>query len=225
VRVKVQVDEDGDPATPGAVTAHASSVVLPAEAAHHPAADLFPAAMPPGSFFDAWVYTATHRGDDQLADWKTAITRYIGTVVDTNAGPPSPTFDAVTVRPDGLEVTGRYVAADGGAGAFHMARLEPDGPWFLLSLQDDAIEVRDVTYTDAAVEVTLVVSQDSTLGVGGFRRDPVPAGEPWMRAGQEVVYEAPFGRHARDNSVAALHLVLDGLDDGSILRFHDAWSR
>jgi hypothetical protein len=82
-----------------------------------------------------------------------------------------------------------------------------------------------VTYTDAAVEVTLVVSKDSTLGVGGFRRDPVPAGEPWMRAGEEVVYEVPFGRHARDDSVAALNLALVALDDGSILRFHDAWSR
>jgi hypothetical protein len=225
VMVEGLIDEDGDPASPGEVAVHASSVVLPAEAAHHPAADLFPSAMPPGSFYDSWVYTATRRGADELADWKTAITGYIGTVVDTNAGPPSPTFRAVTIRPDGLEVTGRYVAADGGAGAFHMARLEPDGPWFLLSLKDNAIEVRDVTYTDTAAEVTLVVSQDSTLGVGGFRRDPVPAGEPWMRAGQEVVYEVPFGRHARNDSVATLHLVLDGLDDGSILRFHDAWSR
>jgi hypothetical protein len=225
VRVEVPADGDADPTTPGAVVAHASSVVLPAEAAHHPAAGLFPAAMPAGSFFDAWVYTATHRGDDELADWKTAITRYINTVVDEKAGPPSPTFDAVTVRPDGLEMTGSYAAADGGAGAFHMARLEPDGPWFLLSLKDDAIEVRDVTETDAAVEVTLVVSKDSALGVGGFRRDPVPAGEPWAPAGEEVVYEVPFGRHARDDSVATLNLVLDALDDGSILRFHDAWSR
>jgi hypothetical protein len=177
------------------------------------------------SFFDAWVYTATHRGPDALVDWEHALRWYIGTVVDANAGPPNPTFDAVTVRPSGLEVTGRYVTADGGSGTFHMARLERDGPWFLLSLQDDAIEVRDVAYTATAAEVTLVVSQDSALGVGGFRRDRVPAGEPWMRAGEEVVYEVPFGRHARDVSVATLHLVLGTLADGSILRFHDAWSR
>jgi hypothetical protein len=177
-----------------------------------------------GSYFDAWIDTLTHP-DDPRADWEQALTSYISTV--GNGTPPAPTFEEVATSPDGFEMSGRFRTADGGAGTFEMARLQLDGPWYLISLVDDAFEVRDVTFTATKAEVTLVVAEDYTLGAGRLLQPPPgePMDETGGKGGQEGIYVEDLGPGNPSNPMVSVFLAEVAADDGAMFRFFDAFAK
>jgi hypothetical protein len=217
--VRVTVDDDGDDVAP-----FASAIVLPAETAHSPAEALFPVAMPVLSYDQAWTYTLTHP-DDPRSDWRRAVTDVITSA--QAATPPAPTFDHVVTRADRLELHGRFATADGGAGTFELARLKTGGPWFLVSLKDDAITVLDTQITPTRVNVTMTVRDDYTLGVGGSFRPPAgkTLAQVWGKKDHPVVFAPPFTPAASTNGVASHPLLLQTIPEGHQLRYYDAWPR
>ena len=223
VRVTTEVT---DPATGASATLTASSIVLPASVADAdgPARELFPAVRPVNTYRDAWAYTLTHPGDPR-ADWRWALTDYISIVMNGGV-PPAPTFSDVVTRTDGLQMSGRFAAADGGAGTFELARLRSDGPWFLLSLVDDAYDVSDVTTTATGVEATVALREDTTMALGCGCR--APAGRTLDqvvgRAGEDFVIVRPFEPAGATTPVAMITVAFKAVDDGSLFRYFDAWS-
>lgn len=208
--------------TDGDALSFASTVVLPASTAGHPARALFPAVEPARSYEDAWRYTLTHP-DDPRTDWRWALTTAFSSV--SNGRPSLLTFDDEVTRPDGFAMHGRFTA-NGGAGTFELARLRADGPWFVIRLQDDAIDVRDVEVTPSEARVTMVVAEDYRLAVA--RSCPGSAGQPveeaWGHGGVELLCRFPLEPPAASDRTARSIQTLETLDDHSLLRYYDAWS-
>jgi hypothetical protein len=178
----------------GDAGARAEAVVLPDETNEHPVRDLFPAAIG-GSYYAAWAETLAGR-DSRRADWRSALQSYIER---SGVGILSvPTFDKVVVGRNGHQRSGRFRTADGGSGTFEVARLQDGGPWFLISLRDDAVAVQDVRVMATEVEVTLDTG-----------------GEPRR-------YVEPFRPPGADAAVASFELALTGA--GPVRRFYDAWA-
>jgi hypothetical protein len=216
--VRVSVDERS---SAGGAPRFASTIVLPASIADNPARPLFPAVMPASSYEDAWRYTLTHP-DDPRRDWQWALTNAFATV--GNGRPSTPTFDDVVTRPDGLEMSGRF--ANGGAGTFELARLRVDGPWFVIRMEDDAIDVRDVEVTPTEARVTMVVAEDYRLAVarscGGSAGQPVE--QAWGHAGVELLCVFPMEPPGASDRTARSIQTLETTDDRSLLRYYDAWA-
>jgi hypothetical protein len=185
-----------------------------------------PPAPAPGrsasSYEDAWRYTLTHP-DDPGSDWQWALTNAIATV--GNGRPSAPTFDHVVTRPDGLEMSGRYATAGGGAGTFELARLRARGPWFVLRLGDDGFHVRNVEVTPTEARVTIVVAEDYRLAVarscGGSAGQPVE--EAWGHAGVELLCVFPMDPPGASDRTARSRQTLETTSGNSLLRCYDAW--
>jgi hypothetical protein len=222
----VQVTTGGSPderPSAGDALSFTSTIVLPATTADHPARPLFPAVMPASSYEDAWRYTLTHPNDPRR-DWRWALTTAIGAV--SNGRPSTPTFDDVVTRPDRFEMSGRYATADGGAGTFELARLRADGPWFVMTLQDDAFDVRNIEVTPTEAHVTVAVAEDYDLAVG--RSCGGSAGQTveqaWGHGGVELLCDFPMDPPTASDRTARSLQTLETLDDHSLLRYYDAWS-
>lgn len=263
VRVDATTDDDGDPATPDVLVAHASQAITgpddetvttestpddpeadvasgdsatspgdgDAPGGDAPSApgieELFPGALDIATTVDeAREYTDAHRGDPELTQWRTALTRWIYTAGshDPVLSAPSPAFTDVVLRPDQLEVEGRYATPDGGTGTFHMARLATDGPWILISLRDDALPVTRVEAREDGLAVTLVPTKDvAQLGVGrvplGWGERVTPPSRAFIEAGETATY-------ALDDTQPgiALQFLLLVAVDGSELRFYESFT-
>jgi hypothetical protein len=134
---------------PGAPVSTGDGTPLPAGVDAHTASEIVAA-------------SELYRGDPTWTDWRAAVDAWLKIGYDP-ARWTGPADLAVTDEsPDGLAITGRYAATDGGTGEFRLARLSPEGPWFLLDLQDDTLRVDEVRRVPGGLHVT-VESDD-----GGF---------------------------------------------------------
>jgi len=208
-----------EPATPGGAEALASVIVLPESIAGSPARDLFPAALPVGSYEEAWRYTLAHPADPRR-DFRIALTLALGTV--GNGRPPEPKFEQLVISADGDAMSGRYTTGDGGAGIFELARVSHDSPWFVTRVQDDAVDIRDVEVTPTEVRVKMTVSEDYRLAeahaCGGSAGQSVE--EAWGHADVELLCR--FSVDEAGTARALQTLETTG-DHPRLIRFFDAW--
>jgi hypothetical protein len=134
---------------PGAAASTGDGTPLPADVDPHTASEIIAA-------------SERYRGDPTWTDWRAAVEAWLKIDYDATRWTGPPDLQVTDESDDGLSLTGRYAATDGGTGTFHLARLSPDGPWFLLDLQDDTLRVTEVKRVTGGLLVT-VESDD-----GGF---------------------------------------------------------